>query len=328
MGNTAIVAFENSDDTFDLHRSPDGATNLQLLFPLSLAATSDNPQYRDFVASLDAPESLPDTPGGRDYLHAIERRKRGLSTLADSDPTTLLEEDPYETGVPPESLMEHVPPGTVNLYVVRDDLSLYYPAWGSIGLVPWMADTVRVEAYDRDRVPSPGQVDALVARDPDFTYEGEDEFAALAHPTPEEERYDVFKNHFQAVGANLVQDSFHWDNAGESLSGVRVIAGEWVFVVKPIDEHSITPPEQVSRAQYPIQIPLDEGKDIEQVSEDLSTVQDMVAETALYIDAMLLATEVPIHSEKVFANSGEMFLEQIEENYGSRVATTFLPFDL
>lgn len=326
MGNQATVAFRNADGTYDLHSSPDGATHFQLLFPLSLAATSDDPAYRDFVASLDAPEASMDTEAGLEYHFARQRAKRDDVSLPDSDPSTLLNVDPYETNVAAEELMEHLSPNDKHLYVVGDGLDLYYPAWGSIGLLDWFRQEVRIEAYDRDRQASPAQVDALVNLRPDYTYEG-DGFAEMAHADSTSERYQVFRDNFQHIGSHVTGDAFAADTNDSPLQQVRIVRSDWVFVVKAQGD-AIQPPSKVSRAQYPIRMALDEADDMKAVADEMAAVNERVLELLLYIDAMMMTVDVGMPERAARANAGEMVIDRLSDEFPERLSDEFLPFTL
>lgn len=325
MGNLAIVAFRNSEGTYDLHRSPDGATNYQLLFPLSVAATSDDTGYRDVIAALDAPEA---TLGKSaiDHQFLANRAARGEVRAADGDPETLLEANPFETDVGASSLMEYITPEAQHLYVVSDDLELYYPAWGSIGLLTWFQNTLRIEAYDRTRVQRPEQVEALADRRPDHTFERNDFGELVETIEPTSERYTVFRDHFQTIGAKVSRDAFEYEQDNTELSRVRVLHPDWMFVITPIGK-TISPPTTVSRAIYPIHVPFDEADSIEDVGMLMEDVRQTVSDAALYIDGMMLATDMPVEQEHIRGRGGEMFIDRLQETYPTRFKTEYLPFD-
>lgn len=189
MGNQAIVAFENDDGTFDLHHSPDGATNFQLLVPLSMAASTTN------------------------WTN---------TRLPDKDSSTLLESDPFKISVNVERIVEHVSPRTKHLYLITDEVELYYPVWGSMGLLEWFEKTMEINTYNRNRTPHKGQVDALTDKNPDYSFSGTD-FRDFSHIPTSKKEYEVFRDNFQDIGATVSEDAFIAEQSSETLETVRLI---------------------------------------------------------------------------------------------------------
>jgi len=324
MGNQAIVAFENDDGTFDLHHSPDGATNFQLLVPLSIAASTNDASYRDFVASLESPESRLNTEAGQEYELARKRSNWTNTRLPDKDPSTLLESDPFKISVNVERIVEHVSPRTKHLYLITDEVELYYPAWGSMGLLEWFEKTVEINAYNRNRTPHKGQVDALTAKKPDYSFSGTD-FRDFSHIPTSKKGYEVFQDNFQDIGATVSEDAFIAEQSSETLETVRLIRSGWVFTVNATGD-TITPPDAVSRSIYPIRVSLENRESLEEVANEMRTLNESVCDLALYIDAMSLEVSNGSLNGKQRAQAGKMFMEQLIESHTSEIEERLLPF--
>lgn len=90
---------------------------------------------------------------------------------------------------------------------------------------------------------------------------------------------------------------------------------------------TITPPETVSQSIYPIRVSLENRESLEEVANEMRTLNESVCDLALYIDSMSLKVSNGSLNGKQRAQSGRMFMEQLIESHTNKIGERLLPFN-
>jgi hypothetical protein len=167
MSHRANVAYENTDGTFDIHYSHNGAEGYMLKEVLE--------KYLEGKVEKDAG----DMPGllPKEVEDIMENASTDSDVELEAVEHDLIESDPKAEGVPKEDL-----PGVVNffnteaLYVVRDwEVQVYAPIHLSPAVLPHFEHAVELDIYKLDTSEeSPGEVLKPGGRQPDYQLSGED----------------------------------------------------------------------------------------------------------------------------------------------------------